>query len=138
MRRWSDLINYSAMAFDKVSFRELIYKEKDPLKLNQMKKNLEKKLEEFFLKTKSKKYRIPCYIICCPMKKPFEKVNEWEKSKGYFCSQLCAAFYMNSGVIVNDKSCSSFLPGSFSHTSSIPFTNDFTMGPEIILDITKN
>jgi len=98
---------------------------------------LSNKLEEFLLKTKNAKYRLPLSIICCPGKKSYERFNNWEKSKGFFCSQLVAAAYLNMGILSYEKATANYLPGKFSQENMLPFTDGFNLGPEFIIDLSK-
>jgi len=88
-------------------------------------------------KTKGSRYRLPCSIICCQGKKTYERFNDWGKAKGFYCSQLVAAAYMNMGIIKYDKSSASYLPGKLSQKEPIPFNPLFNLGPEYTIDISK-
>jgi len=98
---------------------------------------MKNKFDEFLSKTKNSGYRLPCSIICCPGKKTFERFNDWGKAKGFFCSQLVAAAYMNMGILSYEKSSSSYLPGNLSHNAMIPFNKGFNLSPEYIVDVSK-
>ncbi len=111
--------------------------EKDKDRVEEINLILRKKFDEFVEKTRNSKYRLPCSIICCPGKKTFERYNDWGKAKGFFCSQLVAAAYLNMGIIHYEKSSASFLPGNLSQSANIPFYKNFDLGPEYIIDVSK-
>ena len=94
-------------------------------------------MDDFLLKTKDKNYALPVSIICCPNKKVFEEKNDWKNSKGFFCSQLVAAAYLNMGILDYDRCSLKYFPGSFSHSANLPLKSEFSLGPEIIVDFSK-
>ena len=116
----------------------MIISEKDPEKLSEIRENINKNLEDFLLKTKNAKYSLPVMsIICCSSKKTYERYNKWDESKGFYCSQLVAAAYLNMGILTYEKATANYLPGKFSQTSILPFTEGFNLGPEHIVDLAK-
>ena len=104
---------------------------------SQIKEKIEDDLDDFLLKTKDKNYALPFSIICCPGKRGFEEKNDWKNSKGFFCSQLVAAAYLTMGILDYDRCSLRYFPGSFSHSADLPFKQDFSLGPEIIVDFSK-
>ena len=66
-----------------------------------------------------------------------ERHNNWDKSKGFFCSQLVAAAYLNMGILSYEKATANYLPGKFAQTNALPFINGFNLGPEFITDFSK-
>lgn len=123
--------------YDKIIYRELIYNTENEEKKKELKEKIAENLDEFLGKTKDMKYALPVSIICCPGKKGYEEKNDWTKSKGFFCSQLVAASYLNMGILDYEKCTLRYFPGSFAQTSSIPLKAEFSLGPEIIVDFSK-
>lgn len=46
-------------------------------------------------------------------------VETLKQNKAFFCSELVASVYKNMGLILPDKSASSFLPGQFQEKNKI-------------------
>lgn len=139
IRPWRFFIsNQWVYSYDKIIYRELIYDKKKVLKDE---KNLEEilknKLDDFLSETRDKDYKLPANIICCPGKREYEEKNNWEKSKGFFCSQLIAAAYFKMEVLKYDKCSLRYFPGDFSQSSNLGFTENFRFGPEILVDFSQ-
>lgn len=98
---------------------------------------MEDNLQQYLIQTKDKKYVLSSSIICCPGKKEHEQKNEWNQSEGFFCSQLVAAAYMKMGIIKYEKSSLRYFPGSFSQKSSLVLSENFFLGPEMIVDFSE-
>ena len=118
-------------------YRELLFNSNDEEKILKIKKNISENLDDFLIKTKDMNYALPLTSMCFPGKKNFEKENKWSDSKGFFCSQLVAAAYLNMGIINYEKSTLRYFPGNFSQSSEMTLNDDFFLGPEIIIDFTK-
>jgi hypothetical protein len=95
---------------------------------------LEEKIKEFIEETQEKKYVLSCSAILCYKKKEYEQTNDWKKSKGFFCSQLIAAAYLKCGIMNYNKGSNGYLPGSFGHNKNLHITDNYSLGPEIIID----
>jgi hypothetical protein len=126
------------LLYDKLVYRELIYgsnqEEKDALQ-----EKLKESCDLFIRDTERKKYVFSCCALCFSRKKDYEHRNEWNKSKGFFCSQLVAAAYFYFGILKNNQSSIKYLPGSFSSSSNhLELDEKFSLGPEIIIDFTIN
>jgi len=119
-------------------YRELIYgsnkEDRDPFQ-----EKLKESCDIFIKDTERKKYIFSCCALCFSRKKEYEIKNEWNKSNGFFCSQLVAAAYLYCGILKNNKSSKKYLPGSFSSSSNhLEFDEKFSLGPEILIDFTIN
>jgi len=123
--------------YDKIIYRELIYNIQNESSRRELKEKIEENLDDFLLKTENKNYTLPVSIICCPGKQNFEEKNDWKNSKGFFCSQLVAAAYLNMGILEYDRCSLRYFPGNFSHSSNLPMKSEFSLGPEIIVDFSK-
>jgi len=54
---------------------------------------------------------LTCDKLCCGKTKEYEINNEWERCKGFFCSQLVSAGLMKLNIINVSKGAGKYLPG---------------------------
>lgn len=133
LQTWKDYLSMLwNLIYEKIVYRELIIN--SPQKDN-IQSEIEKKTETFIQSTNRKKYNLNvCSIICCTKKIDYEKRNQWGQSKGFTCSSLLAAAYINLNVIPYQKDTSSYLPGQFAEKANIAMNEPFAFGPEVIID----
>lgn len=99
-------------------YRKLIVKVEE-IKLSDFMKAFEKTLNEFinvinfslYQNTKGKPYRLTCDKLCCGRARDYEINNDWERCKGFFCSQLVSAGLMKLSIINVSKGAGKYLPG---------------------------
>lgn len=139
LRNWRDfLFYYWVLLYDKIVYRELIYK-CDDSERSVIHDKIKESCDNFIKDTQKKKYVFSCCALCCSRKKDYEEKNEWTKSKGFFCSQLVAAAYSYCGIIKYTKSSKKYLPGYFSSVSNyLELEDRYSLGPEIIVDFTNH
>jgi len=137
MREWNDFIRYSwYVLYEKMVLRKLVIKA-DETKKKEIINKLEEKILKFVETTEKKPYRMTCDKLCCSRikgSKDYEKNNDWDKCKGFFCSQLVAAGLMAADIIQNNKCSGQFLPGQFAELNELNYSDLFEYGPEIIID----
>jgi hypothetical protein len=122
------------LLYDKMVYRELQINGDTTNEKELIQAEIEEKTEEFINETQNKKYVLSCSAILCYKKKDYERKNNWKDSKGFFCSQLIAAAYLNCGILQYKKGTSYYLPGSFSHGKKLQLKETYSLGPEVIID----
>ena len=111
MRRWVEFTySHWNLLYDKMVYRRLIINEDDENIRTQIENMIKNKTEDFIKETESKKYVINICSLCCSKKVESEKENKWGETKGFFCSQLVAAAYLNCGIISYVANSGSYLP----------------------------
>ena len=61
--------------------------------------------------------------------------RDWSKIKGFSCSSLATAFYIEIGAIKYNRNIHSVKPGDFqSNKNTLTFNDKFSFGPEKIID----
>ena len=138
VRRWRDFTDFMwNLLYDKMVYRELIINMEEKQKLKYEEELIEN-CDLFIKETEKKKYTLSCCGgICCSKKKEFEKNNEWSKSDGFFCSQLVAAAYIKCNILKYYKGTGNFLPGNFAQDQRLELHDNFSLGPEIIVEFSK-
>lgn len=135
LRTWKEFSkNLWNLLYDKMVYRELEIKGENK---GLLEKELCTQIEDFIAETQYKKYVLSCSAILCYKKKEYEQANNWKRSKGFFCSQLIAASYLKCGILKYDQGTSGYLPGSFSHHKSLHMTENYALGPEIVIDFSS-
>ena len=138
-RTWRQFIyNLWNLIYDKMVYRELRINMESKQK-TKYEEELQKKCDEFINETQNKKYTLNCCAICYAKKREYERKNEWKQSEGFFCSQLVAAAYLKCDIIRYSHGTAQYLPGNFSHdkTSQLELQDNFSLGPEIILEFSE-
>ena len=124
--------------FFKVVYRRLNIEEKDKKKKMEIQKKIEKDTEEFLEGVIDKKYHLSfCDILFKRKPKEYELNNDWNKSEGFSCSSLIAAYYIKLGIIKLDKTIHSVLPGDFEENKYLNFLPGFSLGPEKIIEFSS-
>lgn len=139
VRSWREFTQFLwNLLYDKMVYRELIVNMEEQQKTKYI-EELEENCEYFIKETQRKKYKLSCSAICCASKNDYEKNNEWDKSEGFFCSQLVAAAYLKFNILKYTKGTGNYLPGSFSHGQAIDLhlNENFALGPEIIIEFSS-
>lgn len=136
LRKWSEFYKLNwHLLYEKIAYRELTLNHPDSNYTE-----IEEKIMDFVEKTKNKPYILSCSKLCCfSAPKQYEIRNEWEKSKGFFCSQLVAASYKNAGIIGTTKKVGLLLPGMFSskhNPEKVYLNSGFNLGVEYNIDFT--
>ena len=124
------------LIFKKVVLRRLNIEEKDPLKEDEIRKNIDEKSKIFIEKIHKKEYEMSLLKMAFSRKpETYEINNEWEKGTGYCCSALNAAFYIYNGIMKLDKSVHSVRPGDFEQDKNrLTMMPGFSFGPEKIIE----
>lgn len=137
LRHWREFTCYFwNLLYEKIVYRELIissYEEHESIKTN-----IQNNLLEYIEKTQGKTYRLKgCGICYATSNQGFERVNDWQKEKGFFCSQLVAGAFYSCKVMPYVVDSRRFLPGAFSKDGDMPFEKGFELGIEQIIDFTE-
>lgn len=116
---WTDFIDYKwHLSTQRLVYRKLNFERTDENLLN---------LEKFVKNVKGKAFKFsPKKIIKKSTKNPGEEDN-------FFCSELLASAYKVLGILPEDKSSSSYLPGNFSEDKNLELIGA-TLGPEQVID----
>lgn len=136
LRPWIEFVVYFwNLLYEKMVYRELIIELPEKEKIQE---NINKKVLEFVDLTQYKKYRLKgCGLCFAEVMKEYEKKNEWDKSKGFFCSQLVAGAYYMAGIMPYVSDTRAYLPGAFSRDGNLPLEKGFRLGPEYILEFSE-
>ena len=128
--------NFYNVIFKKIVLRRLNIEEDDPNELINKQESIEDKSQQFIEKIKKKKYDISLFKILFGGKPNNYEVNgNWEKSKGFTCSALAAAFYIYNGIMKLEKSVHCARPGDFEQDKNrLIIQPGFSFGPEKILE----
>lgn len=135
-RNWRQFIAFFwNLLYEKMVYRPLIIK---AVNEKEKRETIQKKIEEFIATTEGKPYRLKACGLCCKLNsKEYERQNDWTKAKGFFCSQLAVASYLNAGIIKYNSDTRSYLPFNFSRDYNLPFNQGFELGPEYILEFSN-
>ena len=99
---------------------------------------IESKTDEFLEQVKDKRYYLSlCNILFKGQPKDYELSNEWEKSEGFSCSSLIAAYYIKLGIMRFNRTIHSILPGDFEQNKKLDFQPGFSLGPEKIIEFSS-
>jgi hypothetical protein len=128
--------NLYNLAFKKVVLRRLNIEEEDPIKLKENQDLFQQSSLKFVEKINKKKYSMSIFKMVFDTKpQEYEIKGEWDKSKGFCCSALVAAFYLNNGIMRLKKSVHCVKPGDFDQDKNkLIFEPGYSFGPEKILE----
>ena len=128
--------NLYNLAFKKVVLRRLNMEEEDPIKLKENQETFQQSSLKFVENINKKKYSMSILKMIFDTKpQEYEIKGEWDKSKGFCCSALVAAFYLNNGIMRLKKSVHCVKPGDFDQDKNkLIFEPGYSFGPEKILE----
>ena len=128
--------NLYNLAFKKVVLRRLNFEETDPIKLKENQEEFQQSSLKFVENINKKKYSMSILKMIFDTKpQEYEIKGEWDKSKGFCCSALVAAFYLNNGIMKLEKSVHCVRPGDFDQDKNkLIFEPGYSFGPEKILE----
>ena len=128
--------NLYNLAFKKVVLRRLNFEEADPIKLKENQEEFQQSSLKFVENINKKKYSMSILKMIFDTKpQEYEIKGEWDKSKGFCCSALVAAFYLNNGIMKLEKSVHCVRPGDFDQDKNkLIFEPGYSFGPEKILE----
>jgi len=128
--------NLYNLAFKKVVLRRLNFEETDPIKLKENQEEFQQSSLKFVENINKKKYSMSILKMIFDTKpQEYEIKGEWDKSKGFCCSALIAAFYLNNGIMKLEKSVHCVRPGDFDQDKNkLIFEPGYSFGPEKILE----
>ena len=128
------------LAFKKIALRRLNIEEQDPVKLKEIQEAFQQHSLEFVENINKKKYSMSILKMLFDVKpKEYEIKGEWDKSKGFCCSALVAAFYLNNGIMKLEKSVHSIRPGDFEQDKNrLTILPGFSFGPEKIIEFSTD
>lgn len=127
------------LLYERISLRKLIIKNKE--NEDDVIEEIEFKIVDFIKRIEKKPYRLSINkILCVGNPKQYEKNNEWEKCKGFYCSQLVAAAYMYCGIMEIKYGAGKYKPGHFSLNKTneyLSLKDNFELGSEFIIEFSN-
>ena len=140
---WKDFVLYAwYLMYEKVVFRELCVVGVSKKKKEETEQIVNKKCEEFYLKTYGRDYYMHCSSIACDKSSTNANMRNGRKeeliksNKGFTCSALVSAAYYHMGIL--NVNVDSILPGDYAQDESkLTFNKPFELGPEYVIDFTK-
>ena len=135
---WDYIIENSLyLYFDLITYRRLNFEADSDEELKRKQNEIENKFDDFSKDTLFKKYFLSLknILFCNGNKQEKKDKRDWSKMKGFSCSSLATAFYIDIGAIKYNRNIHSVKPGDFqSNKNTLSFNDKFSFGPEKIID----
>ena len=135
---WDYIIENSLyLYFDLITYRRLNFEADNDDELKRKQNEIENKFDDFSKDTIFKKYFLSFknLLFCNGNKQERKGKRDWSKIKGFSCSSLATAFYIEIGAIKYNRNIHSVKPGDFqSNKNTLTFNDKFSFGPEKIID----